>query len=138
MPTCNRLFCSKWAGISLILLCLTIYLVPVTQYPLNRGESVYARIPQEMLVALGPLACSYPQRRPLSGYPPLLYWINLLGYKILGVSQGTARLPTLAMTLGEILLTYLIGLRLLGPRAAWLGSCGQCAGVVTFLRAGQQ
>jgi 4-amino-4-deoxy-L-arabinose transferase-like glycosyltransferase len=133
MPTGNRFFSSKWAGISLILLCLTIYLVPVTQYPLNRGEGMYARIPQEMLATGHWLTPTLNGARYLDK-PPLLYWINLLGYKILGVSGETVRLPTLALTLGEIWLTYLIGLRLLGPRAAWLGTfvLFSCIGFFTY------
>jgi len=72
MPTGNRFFCSKWAGISLILLCLTIYLVPVTQYPLNRGESMYARIPQEMLASGHWLAPTLNGARYLDKPPPAL------------------------------------------------------------------
>jgi len=50
------------------------------------------------------------------------------------VSGETVRLPTLALTLGEIWLTYLIGLRLLGPRAAWLGTfvLFSCIGFFTY------
>ena len=45
----------------------------------------------------------------------------MLGYKLLGVSDWSARVPTLAMTVGEVWLTYLIGRRLVGRIAAWLG-----------------
>jgi len=109
-----------WAGSSLIFLGLAIYLIPNIFYPLTRAEAMYALIPQEML-ASGQWLTPTLNGAPYLDKPPLLYWLTGLVYKIFGVSDGAARLPTLALTLGEVWVAYLIGLRLLSPRGAWLG-----------------
>jgi len=81
---------------------------------------MYALIPQEMLAA-GSWLTPTLNGAPYLDKPHLLYWLNLLGFKLLGVSAWSARVPTLAVTVGEVWLTYLIGRRLVGPKAAWLG-----------------
>jgi hypothetical protein len=117
----SRLWQSGWlAGFSLVALGLAIYLPALTRIPLIRAEAMYALIPQEML------ACHHWLTPTLNGAsyldkPPLLYWLNLFVYQIFGVSDVVARLPVLLCALGEIWLTYLIGLRLFeSRRAAWL------------------
>jgi len=107
-------------GASLVLVCLGLYLPLFWHLPLLRSEAMYALIPQEMLAAGSWLAPTL-NGAPYLDKPPLLYWLNLLGYKLLGVSAWSARVPTLVMTVGEVWLTYLIGRRLVGQKAAWLG-----------------
>jgi 4-amino-4-deoxy-L-arabinose transferase-like glycosyltransferase len=116
----RRFFARLLDGPTLLLICLAVYLPFFWQLPLTRAESMYALIPKEMLAAgswLTPIlnGVQYLDK------PHLLYWLNLLAYKVLGVSDWAARVPTLGLTLGEVWVTYLIGRRLLGPRAAWLG-----------------
>jgi 4-amino-4-deoxy-L-arabinose transferase-like glycosyltransferase len=119
-------------GWTLCLACLAVYAPIFWQVPLIRAEAMYALIPQEML-ASGSWLTPTLNGVPYLDKPPLLYWLNLLGYRIFGVSDWTARLPTLGLTVLEVWLTYLIGRRLLGNRAAWLGglallcSVGFCA-----------
>ena len=107
-------------GATLVLLCLGLYLPLFWQLPLWRSEAMYALIPQEMLAA-GSWLRPTLNGAPYLDKPHLLYWLNLLGYKLLGVSAWSARVPTLAITVGEVWLTYLIGRRLVGQKAAWLG-----------------
>ena len=107
-------------GATLVLVCLGLYLPLFWQLPLLRSEAMYALIPQEMLAA-GSWLTPTLNGAPYLDKPHLLYWLNLLGYKLLGVSEWSARVPTLAMTVGEVWLTYLIGRRLVGRIAAWLG-----------------
>jgi hypothetical protein len=117
----SRRFALKWlAPISLLLAGVAIYLPAMDLMPLIRAEAMYALIPKEMLAAGHWLTPTLNGAHYLDK-PPLLYWLTLAAYKIFGVSDTVARLPILVLTLGEIWLTYLIGLRLLGRRAAWLG-----------------
>jgi len=107
-------------GWTLMLVCLAIYLPLFWQIPLSRSEAMYAVIPREMLASgswLNPILNGVPYLDK----PHLLYWLNMLAYKIFGISDLASRLPTLALTLGEVWVTYLIGVRLLDRRAAWLG-----------------
>lgn len=107
-------------GATLVLVCLGLYLPLFWQLPLFRSEAMYALIPKEMLAAGSWLTPTLNGVHYLDK-PHLLFWLNLLGYKILGVSSWSARVPTLAMAMGEVWITYLIGRRLIGRRAAWLG-----------------
>jgi 4-amino-4-deoxy-L-arabinose transferase-like glycosyltransferase len=111
----------RWLnGATLVLVCLGLYLPLFWQLPLLRSEAMYALIPKEMLAAGSWLTPTLNGVHYLDK-PQLLFWLNMLGYKLLGVSAWSARVPTLALTVGEVWLTYLIGRRLLGQTAAWLG-----------------
>lgn len=107
-------------GWTLLLACLAVYLPLCWQIPLIRAEAMYALIPREML-ASGSWLTPTLNGVPYLDKPHLIYWLNLLAYKIFGVSDRVARLPLLGLTLGEVWVTYLIGRRLLGREAAWLG-----------------
>ena len=107
-------------GYTLLLACLAVYLPLFWQVPLIRAEAMYALIPQEML-ASGSWLTPTLNGVPYLDKPQLFYWLNLLAYKIFGVSDRVARLPLLGLTLGEVWVTYLIGRRLVGQTAAWLG-----------------
>jgi 4-amino-4-deoxy-L-arabinose transferase-like glycosyltransferase len=112
---------SPWLnGGTLMLVCLGLFLPLFWQLPLWRSEAMYALIPQEMLAA-GSWLTPTLNGAPYLDKPHLLYWLQLAGYKLLGVSDWSSRVPTLAVTLGEVWLTYLIGRRLVGRLAAWLG-----------------
>ena len=107
-------------GLSLILLGLLLYLPGIWDWPLSRAEAMYALIPKEMFELGQWLTPTLNGTRYLDK-PPLFYWVNLLAYHLIGVSDRVARLPTLLIGLGEVWFTYLIGRRLLGTRPAWLG-----------------
>lgn len=107
-------------GATLALVCLGLYLPLFWQLPLLRSEAMYALIPKEMLAA-GSWLTPTLNGVPYLDKPHLLYWLSLVSFKLLGVSDWSARMPTLAMTMGEVWLTYLIGRRLIGQMAAWLG-----------------
>jgi len=53
--------------------------------------------------------------------PPFQIWAIATSYKLFGVSQFSTRLPVAIASLITLLLTVLIGKRLIGFRAAWLG-----------------
>ena len=107
-------------GLCLVLLGLFLYLPALWNWPLSRSEAMYALIPKEMFES-GNWLTPTLNGVPYLDKPPLLYWLNLLFFALWGVSDRAARLATLALGLGEIGLTYLIGRRLLGERPAWLG-----------------
>ncbi len=119
-------------GATLALVCLGLYLPIFWQLPLWRSEAMYALIPKEMLAAGSWLTPTLNGTHYLDK-PQLLYWLNMLSYKVLGVSEWSARVPTLAMVVGEVWLTYLIGRRLLGQVAAWLGGFILLTGIGFFV-----
>jgi 4-amino-4-deoxy-L-arabinose transferase-like glycosyltransferase len=119
-------------GATLALVCLAVYLPLIWQLPLWRSEAMYALIPKEMLAA-GTWLRPTLNGAPYLDKPQLLYWLNLLSYKLLGVSVWSARVPTLALTVGEVWLTYGIGRRLIGQTAAWLGGFILLTGIGFFV-----
>jgi 4-amino-4-deoxy-L-arabinose transferase-like glycosyltransferase len=106
-------------GGMLILLGLAIFLGPALTLPLSRGEAFYALVPSEMLAAGRWIAITL-NGAPFLDKPQLPFWFNLVAFKIWGVSDWSARLPTLAVTVAEVWMTYCLGRLLLKPRAAWL------------------
>src|SRR5262249_34052471 len=94
--------------------CLSFYLF-------EPDEGRYAEIPREML-ARGEWVVPYLHGQPYLDKPPLLYWLVMGAYSVLGIHAWVARLvPALAVH-GCVLLTYLLGRRSLGQRAAFWGA----------------
>ncbi len=54
--------------------------------------------------------------------PPLMAWAVAVCYKLFGVSEFTTRLPGNLAAVGMIIVTFGLGRRLVGFRAAWLGA----------------
>ena len=51
--------------------------------------------------------------------PPLVYWLNAVFYKLMGVSEWTARLPSALAFFGVIWLTGWMGWQLAGRAVGW-------------------
>jgi len=72
--------------------------------------------------------------------PPLLFWsIAALSLPLGGVTETTARLPSALAAIGSTVLVFLLGLRLFGRRAAWLGAAAfaTCSKILWQARFGQ-
>src|SRR5262245_47151672 len=104
----------------LLLPCALLY--PCLAFHLfEPDEGRYAEIPREML-ARGEWVVPVLQGEPYLDKPPLFYWLVMASYQAFGVHEWSARLvPALAVH-GCILLTYLLGRRLVGGRAAFWGA----------------
>jgi 4-amino-4-deoxy-L-arabinose transferase-like glycosyltransferase len=101
-----------------------VLLYPCLAFPLfEPDEGRYAEIPREMLQR-GEWVVPYLQGQPYLDKPPLFYWLVMLSYRAFGCHDWAARLvPALAVH-GSVLLTYLLGRRILGERAAFCGAAG--------------
>jgi len=84
-------------------------------------EGRYAEIPREML-ARGEWIVPYLNGQPYLDKPPLMYWLIMASYSVLGVHDWAARLVPAVAIHGGVLLTYLLGRRSLGERAACWGA----------------
>src|SRR5262249_3738799 len=60
--------------------------------------------------------------KPYLDKPPLLYWLTAAAFKALGPTPQAARIVPALAALLTVLFTYLLGMRLVGPRGAWLGA----------------
>ena len=94
----------------------------------DANESFYAETPREMLESGDYLAPQF-NYQPRAQKPPLTYWLILLSYQVLGVSEFAVRLPGALAALGVLLFTYGIGRMLFSPTAGLVASVmlGTCA-----------
>jgi 4-amino-4-deoxy-L-arabinose transferase-like glycosyltransferase len=94
--------------------CLSFYLF-------EPDEGRYAEIPREML-SRGDWIVPHLQGQPYLDKPPLLYWLVMASYALLGVHDWAARLvPALAVH-ACVLVIYLLGRRTLSGRASFWGA----------------
>ncbi|AJE04087.1 glycosyltransferase family 39 protein [Geobacter pickeringii] len=122
MNTFSRFFSSREdrpardLAILCALFCLA-FLPILHRIPLlEPDEGRYAEIPREMLES-GDFVTPYLNYVKYFEKPPLLYWLNALSFKIFGLNEFAARLPTVLFAILGILLTYHVGRTLYGRRA---------------------
>jgi 4-amino-4-deoxy-L-arabinose transferase-like glycosyltransferase len=112
---------SRLSGL-LFLVLPGVLLYPCLSFRLcEPDEGRYAEIPREML-ARGEWLIPYLQGEPYLDKPPLLYWLVMGSYGLLGVHDWSARLVSALAIHASIWLTYVIGQRSLGRRGAFWGA----------------
>jgi len=60
---------------------------------------------------------------PFLEKPPAYWWAQTVGYRLFGVSPGTARLPSAVFAMLTVLLTFDMARRIAGDRAGLLAAC---------------
>jgi len=112
----------RWPALFVLLVLPGLLLYPcLSFYLFEPDEGRYAEIPREMLQR-GEWVVPYLHGQPYLDKPPLLYWLVMASYALCGVHDWAARLvPALAVH-ACVLLTYLLGRRSLGERAAFWGA----------------
>ncbi|MFO0879291.1 MAG: glycosyltransferase family 39 protein [Gemmataceae bacterium] len=120
----------RWSSLVLLVLLPGVMLYPCLVFPLfEPDESRYAQIPREM-IERGDWILPTLQGLPYLDKPPLFYWSVALVYQVFGYHDWAARLVPAVAIHAALLLTYLLGRRTLGERAALL------AGVLLALAPG--
>lgn len=113
---------TTWKRFAILLAVIGPLLFLNLSYPLiHPDETRYAQIPAEML-ASGDYVVPTLDGEPYLDKPPLLYWLTAGIYQVLGVSEGSARLAAALAALGTALAGFWIGRRVVGERAAWVGT----------------
>ncbi len=86
---------------------------------LDPDEARFARTSIEMLRSADPVVPTF-EGRPRLTKPPLLHWIQAALFRALGPTELAARLPSIAATLGLVLLMVRVLRRRFGDEgAAW-------------------
>jgi 4-amino-4-deoxy-L-arabinose transferase-like glycosyltransferase len=113
---------ARLASLAVLLILPALLLYPCMAFRLlEPDEGRYAEIPREMQ-ARGDWLVPHLQGQPYLDKPPLVYWLVMASYEMLGVHDWSARLvPALAIH-GCILLTYRFGRRWMSERAAFWGA----------------
>ncbi len=82
-------------------------------------EPKYAYAAYRMLNT-GDFITPYFNCHPRFDKPPLIYWLITISYKVFGISDWAARIPSVLATLGLIFIIWWFINREIGPRAATL------------------
>ena len=100
-------------------------------------EPRYAEATRQMLDR-GDLLTPWFNGEPRFEKPILVYWLQLPFVAAMGPREVALRLPIALLGAGCVVLTYLIGARLFGPRVAWLAALALATSFrpMTFARLG--
>lgn len=88
---------------------------------LEPDEGRFAQIGREM-AANGNFLVPYLNGIEQFYKPPLVYWVNAVGYEVFGVSEWSARLPSALSFFGVIWLTGWMGWCLAGRGVGWMAA----------------
>ena len=107
----------------ILLLIIPLYFLSVDHYSLNDAdESLYASISRQMIESSNWLT---PQvnENPFFHKTPLVFWMSAISFKILGVSELSARLPVIILAIACIFLVYFLSLELYAKQRYAYFSC---------------
>jgi 4-amino-4-deoxy-L-arabinose transferase-like glycosyltransferase len=117
---------TRWHALLLLTVVPAVLLYPCLSFLLfEPDEGRYAEIPREMLIR-GEWVVPYLQGEPYLDKPPLLYWLVIGSYRLFGVHDWSARLVPAFAVHACLFVTYLLGRRSLGERAAFWGAVALC------------
>jgi dolichol-phosphate mannosyltransferase len=112
----------RWQMSLLLMVLASVVLFTNLNYSLfEPDETRYAQIGLEMFET-GDWVVPRLGGEPYLDKPPLLYWLTASSYSLFGASQQSARLPGAVAALLTILACYVLGRRLIGDGAAWIGA----------------
>jgi dolichol-phosphate mannosyltransferase len=92
---------------------------------LEPEETRYAEIPRQML-RQGRFVEPVWHGAPYYHKPPLLYWLVMGSYRLFGVHDWAARLPSALAAVATVLVIFAWGTRAAGPWAGFLGGLILC------------
>jgi 4-amino-4-deoxy-L-arabinose transferase-like glycosyltransferase len=121
---------------AILVIWVAIYLSSLfTPALLDDADSVHAEAAREMLVRHDWVTLHANGIRYLEK-APLMYWGMATSFKLLGVSEWTARLPLALGVLALLLATYKLGRRVYGPQGGFYSALvlGTSFGIYIFTR----
>lgn len=106
----------------LIFLVIILFFIRINSLPLiDPDEPRYATSAREMIES-GNWVVPYFNGHPRLVKPPFFYWLVAMSFKLFGVSELSARLPSLVFALGGVVITYLWARTMWGIWSAfWTG-----------------
>ena len=109
------------AWLVLIAACATILFSQIAFPLIEPDETRYAEIAMGM-IDNGNWVTPMLDGKPYLDKPPLLYWSTAVSLLAFGRNEIAVRLPSLLSAFPTVMITCLLGRRLVGFRAAWLGA----------------
>jgi 4-amino-4-deoxy-L-arabinose transferase-like glycosyltransferase len=108
--------------LGIVALCLVLFFSYLGTRPLwNQDEGTHAATSKDMVLS-GDWTTPMLNGEPFFDKPAFHNWLVALSFLGFGFTEFAARLPNAMLGLGCVLLTYLLGRRLFGPSAGFLGA----------------
>lgn len=118
-PWSARQLTAAWL---ILVVCSLVVLLPNLCYPLiEPDETRYAQIAIEMIESRDWVTPTL-DGQPYLDKPPLMYWLTAVSFQVFGANEVAARIPPVLSSLGMIFLTFFLGQKIVGQRAAWYGA----------------
>ena len=114
---------AEWLQLGLLaFMGLALYLFELGKGALPDWDSaIYAEVTREMLAGHHWLT-PYWNFHPFFEKPPLLYWSQMVTFRLFGIGEFAARLPSALAGVGTLLLVHGIVRRMAGRTAAWFAA----------------
>lgn len=120
-----------------ILITFTIRISTMGFYPLgDTTEARYGEMARKMVETGNWITPQFDYTVPFWGKPPLSIWIHAISFKIFGISEFTARLPSILISLLIIFIVYYIARQQREKNVAWMASALLSTSVLFFLLSG--
>ena len=106
-----------------IVISFTIRLITLDYYPIgDTTEARYSEITRKMLESGNWLTLKYLNGEPFWGKPPLLFWLQATSFKIFGINEFSARLPSIIISLLVVGLVFYLAKKQFGRTQAWIAA----------------
>ena len=106
-----------------ILISFTIRLATLNDYPIgDTTEARYSEISRKILETGNWVTLRYLNGEPFWGKPPLLFWLQAISFKLFGINEFSARLPSIFISLLIVNLVFYFAKIQLGKSQAWIAS----------------
>ena len=110
-----------YAILVLCVLCLVVFFFRLGSHPLwDVDEGMHASTSKDMVLS-GDWVTTRVNGKNFYDKTVLFNWFAALSFLVFGFTEFAARMPAALLGLGTVLVTYLLGRRLFGPRAGLLG-----------------
>lgn len=111
---------TRYQLLALVAIAACLFFIGLGRLPLlEPDEGRNAEVAREML-ALHDWITPHYDTLPYLDKPAVFFWLVAGSFRLLGLSEMAARLPSALAALGTVLLTWLLGRRMFDERCAWL------------------
>lgn len=123
--------------LALILMTMLLRLATLGGYALtDNTEARYAELGREMAVTDNWITPQLDEGVPFWAKPPLSTWLTAASFRLFGVTEFSARLPSFVLAGGVLWLTFLLGRQLYGRNTGLLASAILASTLLFFVLAG--
>ncbi len=110
----------RYLLLALLTIAACLFFIGLGRLPLiEPDEGRNAEVAREML-SLHDWITPHYDTLPYLDKPAVFFWLVAGSFRVFGLSETAARLPSALAGLGTVLLIWLLGCRMFGERSAWL------------------